>query len=178
MTTSARVKTADGKVSRDYFAQGAGNVRPDRMFNPGVIFDARDNDWLGFLEGAGFDTDTAVEPIDSSDYNAPSIAIGEVIGSKTVTRRVTAVRPGSYQTTISVPGVTATVSPSTLHFARAGETRTVTITLAPEAAPTSTTVFGSLEFDGAGTVARVPIAVASQAPTAQGAVTGTAQAVR
>ena len=178
MTTSARVKTADGKVSRDYFAQGAGNVRPDRMFNPGVIFDARDKDWLGFLEGAGFDTDTAVEPIDSSDYNAPSIAIGELVGSKKVTRRVTAVRPGSYQTTISVPGVTATVSPSTLHFARAGETRTVTITFAPEVAPASTTVFGSLEFEGAGTVARVPIAVASQAPAAQRAVTGTAQAVR
>jgi hypothetical protein len=178
MTTSARVKTATGKSSRDYFAQGAGNVRPDRMFNPGVIFDAREKDWLGFLEGVGFDTDTAAEPIDSSDYNAPSIAIGELGNSQTVTRRVTAVKPGSYQTTVSVPGVTATISPSTLHFARAGETKPVTITFAPEAAPLSGTVFGSLEFEGPGTLARLPIAVAPQALGAQAAVTGTEQAAR
>jgi subtilisin family serine protease len=178
MTTSARVKTASGKSSRDYFAQGAGNVRPDRMFNPGVIFDAREKDWLGFLEGVGFDTDTAAEPIDSSDYNAPSIAIGELGNSQTVTRRVTAVKPGSYQTTVSVPGVTATISPSTLHFARAGETKPVTITFAPEAAPLSGTVFGSLEFEGPGTLARLPIAVAPQALGAQAAVTGTEQAAR
>ena len=178
MTTAAQVKTATGKVSRDYFAQGAGNVRPDRMFNPGVIFDAKDKDWLGFLEGAGFDTDTAVEPINSSDYNGPSIAIGELVGSQTVTRTVTAVKPGSYQTSISVPGVTAAVSPSTLHFARAGQSKTITITFATGAAPTSKTGFGSLRIEGAGTLAHVPIAVAPQAPTAQSVVTGIAQAVR
>jgi subtilisin family serine protease len=178
MTTAAQVKTAQGKVSRDYFAQGAGNVRPDRMFNPGVIFDAKEKDWLGFLEGVGFDTDTAVKPINSSDYNTPSVAIGELVGSQTVTRRVTAVKPGSYQTSITVPGVTATVSPSTLHFARAGQTDTITITFAPGAAPASKTVFGSLTIDGSGTVAHVPIAVAPQAPAAQSAVTGTAQGVR
>ncbi len=178
MTTSARVKTANGKLSRNYFAQGAGNVRPDRMFNPGVIFDAGEKDWLGFLEGAGFDTDTAVEPIDSSDYNAPSIALGELVGSQTVTRRVTAVKSGSYQTTLSVPGVTATVSPSILHFAHAGDTKTVTITLAPEAAPLSGTVFGSLKFEGAGTLARLPIAVAPPALGPQSVVAGTEQADR
>ena len=128
MTTASRVKTADGTLSRDYSAQGAGNVRPDRMLNPGVIFESGGKDWLAFLEGQGIDTDTGVEPIDPSDYNAPSIAIGELAGSKTVTRKVTAVKPGSYQTTISVPGVAATVNPSILNFTRAGETKTVTIT--------------------------------------------------
>jgi subtilisin family serine protease len=178
MTTSARVKTGNGKLSRDYFAQGAGNVRPDRMFNPGVIFDAREKEWLGFLEGAGFDTDAAVKPIDSSDYNAPSIAIGELVGSQKVTRRVTAVKPGSYQTTISVPGVSATVSPSILHFAHAGQTKTITVTFAPEAAPLSEAALGSLKFEGAGTLVRLPIVVAPPAPGAQGVVTGTAQGVR
>jgi subtilisin family serine protease len=178
MTTSARVKTANGKSSRDYFAQGAGNVRPDRMFNPGVIFDAREKDWLGFLEGAGFDTDTAAKPIDASDYNAPSIAIGELVGSQQVTRRVTAVKPGSYQTAISVPGVAATVSPSTLHFAQAGQTKTVTITLSPQGGSLTGTAFGSLKFEGAGTLARLPVVVAPAAPGAQGVVAGTTQAVR
>jgi subtilisin family serine protease len=178
MTTSARVKTAKGKLSSDYFAQGAGNVRPDRMFNPGVIFDAKEKDWLGFLEGAGIDTDTAAKPIDATDYNAPSIAIGELGDSQKVTRTVTAVKPGSYQATISVPGVTATVSPSIVHFTHTGQTKTVTITFAPEGGQLSDTVFGSLKFEGAGTLARLPVVVAPPAPGAQGVVTGTVQAVR
>ena len=76
-------------------AQGAGNVRPDRMFNPGVIFDAGHEDWLGFLEGLGYDTGPSASPIDPSDYNSPSIAVGKLVGTKTVTRRVTAVSPAS-----------------------------------------------------------------------------------
>ena len=173
MTTGSRVKTVDGKVSRDYSAQGAGNVRPDRMFNPGVIFDASERDWWGFLEGQGFATDSGVEAADPSDYNAPSIAIGKLTGSQTVTRKVTAVKPGSYQTTISVPGVTATVNPSTLNFTSAGQTKTVTISFTPEAALPSEAVFGSLKFAGAGTLARLPIVVVPQASDAPAAVTGT-----
>ena len=71
MTTSARVRPPMASSSRDYFAQGAGNVRPDRMFNPGVIFDAGEQDWWGFLEGEGFDTESGARPIDPSDYNSP-----------------------------------------------------------------------------------------------------------
>jgi Fibronectin type-III domain/Subtilase family len=173
MTTASRVKTADGTLSRDYSAQGAGNVRPDRMLNPGVIFDAGSKDWLAFLEGQGIDTDTGIGPIDPSDYNAPSIAIGNLADSQTVTREVTAVKAGSYRTTISVPGVTATVSPSVLNFASAGETKTVTVTLAPKAAPPSATVFGSLRFEGDGTLARLPIVVVPQAAVEPAAMTGT-----
>jgi subtilisin family serine protease len=178
MTTSARVKTADGKSSRDYYAQGAGNVRPDRMFDPGVIFNAQERDWLGLLEGVGVDTDSGVRPLDPSDYNAPSIAIGKLVGSQRVTRTVTAVKPGSYRTTISVPGVAATVNPSTLNFTHEGETKTVTITLTPTEAPPAEAVFGSLTFEGAGALARVPIVVVPQASDMPDAVTGTAQAIR
>jgi hypothetical protein len=171
MTTASRVKKANGKLNRDYFAQGAGNARPDRMFNPGVIFDAGERDWLAFLEGEGFETDTGVKPIDPSDYNAPSIAIGKLVGSQTVTRRVTAVKPGTYQTDISVPGVTATVTPSILNFSRAGQTKIVKITFTRNAAPLSKAVFGSLKFAGAGTAARLPIAVVPEAADVPSVVT-------
>ncbi len=97
MTTASRVKKANGKGSRDYLAQGAGNVRPDRMFNPGVIFDSMEPDWWAFLKGEGFDTDSGVAAIDPSDYNSPSIAIGKLVGSQTVTRKLTAVKAGSYR---------------------------------------------------------------------------------
>ena len=82
-------------------------------------------------------------------------------------------KPGSYQTTISVPGVTATVNPSALNFTSAGQTKTVTISFTPEAAPPSEAVFGSLKFAGAGTLARLPIVVVPQASAAPAAVTGT-----
>jgi subtilisin family serine protease len=172
MTTASKVKKANGKRSGDYFAQGAGNVRPDRMFNPGVVFDAGEKDWLAFLEGAGFDTDSRLSPIDPSDYNSPSIAIGKLVGSQTVTRTVTAVKAGSYQTSISVPGVTATVSPAVVDFTSAGQTKTIKITFTREAAAFSKAVFGSLKLTGADTVARLPITVVPQAAEAPKVVTG------
>ena len=49
MTSARRTKNPDGSVNRDWYAQGAGNVRPYRMFNPGVIFDAGEEDWRGIL---------------------------------------------------------------------------------------------------------------------------------
>jgi subtilisin family serine protease len=163
MTTASRVKKANGKRSRDYLAQGAGNARPDRMFNPGVIFDSGEQDWLSFLAGEGFHTDAGVAAIDPSDYNSPSIAIGKLVGSQTVTRKLTAVKAGSYRTTISVPGVTATVSPSIVNFSSAGETKAVKITLTRKDAPFSKPIFGSVKFAGAGTAARVPIVVVAEA---------------
>ena len=172
MTTAARVKKANGKLSRDYFAQGAGNVRPDRMFDPGVIFDAGERDWFGFLEGEGFDTESGVKAIDPSDYNSPSIAIGKLVGSQTVTRKLTAVKPGSYRATISVPGVEAMVNPSIVNFSSAGETKTVKITLTRKAAPFSKAIFGSVKFAGAGTLARLPIVVVPQAAEAPNVVRG------
>ena len=114
MTTSARVKNADGSMSVDYYAQGAGNIRPSAMFNPGLVLESGVGDWLGFIEGAGADEFDEVEPIDPSSYNSPSIAIGSLVGTQTVTRRVTAVKAGQYRASVAVPGVTATVTPATV----------------------------------------------------------------
>jgi hypothetical protein len=89
-----------------------------------------------------------------------------------VTRRITAVKPGSYATTISVPGVTATVSPSVVNFTSAGQTKTVEITFSRKTAPLSEVVLGSLKFTGAGTLARLPITVVPQAGDAPNMVAG------
>jgi subtilisin family serine protease len=166
MTTASRVRTSAGAVSNDYFAEGAGNVRPDRMFDPGVIFRSSARDWLAYLEGLGVDTRTGVAPIDPSDFNAPSIAIGELVGSQTVTRRVTAVKAGIYQTSIGLAGVQASVSPSLLSFTRPGQTRTIKITFSRQTAPLSKPDFGSLRITGSGTTARVPIVVVPEAVAA------------
>jgi hypothetical protein len=90
-----------------------------------------------------------------------------------VTREVTAVKAGLYSTSINVPGVRVSVSPSLLYFRHAGQTRRITITLSRETAPLSEADFGALRITGQGTVARVPIAVVPQAVDAPDVITGT-----
>ena len=164
MTTASRVKKANGKLSGDYLAQGAGNVRPDRMFNPGVIFDAGDRDWFAFLEGEGVKTDTGVNPIQPKRLQRPVDCDRQAGWFTDGDEKGHCSRPGTYQTDISVPGVTATVTPSILNFSSAGQTKTVEITFTRNAAPLSKAVLGSVKFAGAGTVARLPIAVRQRPP--------------
>ena len=167
-----RTKNADDSVSRDYHAQGAGNIRPDRMFNPGVIFDSGDQDWLGFIAGLA----TTSGPGGGgrpSDYNSASIAIGKLVGSQTVTRRVTAVKAGLYQATINLPGVNATVSPSILYFSSAGQTKTIKIKFSRKNAPLSRRPSGRSTFAARDTQARLPIAVTPEALDAPDVITGT-----
>jgi len=172
MTTASSLKKADGKVDTDRYAQGAGNVRPDLMLNPGVVFNSNELDWLGYLEGQGLDTGTGVAPIRGIDYNSPSIAIGKLVGQQTVTRRVTAVKPGVYRASISVPGMNATVSPAVMNFTQAGRTKTIRVTLSRKDAATGQAVFGTLVLTGAGTTARVPVAVTPQVVAAPVSVAG------
>jgi hypothetical protein len=172
MTTAADTKTASGAASTDVFAQGSGEVTPARMFNPGLVYDSSDVDWLGYLEGVGVATGTGVPAIDPSDYNAPSIAIGELLGSQTVTRTVTAVTPGLYRATISVPGVKATVTPSILNFGAAGQTKQFKVTFTQDTANSGSTVTGALTWAGAGTTVRSPIALTPRSALAPADVTG------
>ena len=173
MTSSARVKNKDGSQNRDYYAQGAGNIRPREMFNPGLIFDSGPVDWERFMVGAGFDLGPEVDPIDPSDYNSPSIAIGKLVGEQTVTRKVTAVTPGLYKTAVSVDGVNATVTPSMLTFAQPGQTRTINVTLSRRSAPIGKVAFGSLTLASTAVTVRAPIAVTPQAVDAPDVVRGT-----
>jgi hypothetical protein len=163
MTTTARLKNSDGSLSHDYYAQGAGNIRPSEMFNPGLIFDSGPADWESFLEGVGFDLGPEVDPVDPSDYNSPSIAIGRLVGRQTVTRKVTAVKPGLYKAKVSVDGVNATVTPSLLSFTRPGQTKTIKVTLSRRSAPLGKVAFGSLSLESTGVAVRAPIAVTPQA---------------
>ena len=72
------------------------------MFNPGIVYDAGFNEYLGFLcdaapevfgdpEGTCASLDAAGIPTDASDLNLASIAVAELAGTQTVTRTVTSV---------------------------------------------------------------------------------------
>ncbi|TVT49933.1 S8 family peptidase, partial [Amycolatopsis rhizosphaerae] len=172
MTTATDTLTADGKPSADLFAQGAGEVTPSKMFNPGLVYDSSDVDWLGYLEGLGIATGTGVGAIDPSDYNAPSIAIGKLLGTRTVTRRVTAITPGLYRATVDLPGIKATVTPSILNFSKPGETKEFKVTFTQVSAPSGVAAAGHLTWTGGGTTVRSPIAVTPWSAIAPASVAG------
>ncbi|WP_201752779.1 S8 family serine peptidase [Micromonospora rubida] len=172
MTTTFPTRTATGKRTSDVFAQGAGHVDPAKMLNPGLVYDASEQDWLGYLEGLGVRTGSGVKPIQGSDLNYPSIGVGKLFGTRTVTRKVTAVTPGVYHATVDLPGLKVKVSPSTLRFKKAGETKQFTVTMELKTAPAGVPTIGSLTWHGGGTVVRSPIVVTPQSVLAPTEVRG------
>ncbi|WP_329613290.1 S8 family serine peptidase [Streptomyces brevispora] len=172
MTTASPTKAADGKDSEDVFAQGAGEVEPRSMLQPGLVYDSNEQDWLAYLEGVGIRTGTGTKAIDPSDLNYPSIAIGELFGSQTVTRTVTATQAGTYRAKVVLPGVKATVSPSVLHFSHPGQKRTFTVKLDVTTARSGILDTGSLTWTSGRTTVRSPIAVTPQSVHAPAEVKG------
>ncbi|MGI5485695.1 S8 family serine peptidase [Microtetraspora malaysiensis] len=171
MTTAVPTKNADGTNSTDVYAQGAGNVDPTRMLEPGLVYDSAEQDWLGYLEGLGVRTGSGVAPIATSDLNYPSIAVGSLAGTRTITRTLTAVTPGKYKADIDLPGVKAKVSPSMLRFDRAGETKSFTVTIEMKDED-ATGITGSLTWTGEGHTVRSAIAVTVQGMIAPADVRG------
>ena len=151
------------------FRQGAGHVRPNNAANPGLVYNSGFNDWLAFLcgttngvnpascaalVGAGYSTDP-------SNLNVASIAIGDLPGVQTVTRKVTNVGGSSatYNVSLSgLAGVTAVVTPSSLTLGP-GETKSYTVAFTRTTAALNAYVGGQLTWsDGVHSV-RSPVVV-------------------
>lgn len=172
MTNASPTKTTDGKNSDDVFAQGAGEVEARAMLRPGLVYDSNEQDWLAYLEGVGIDTGTGTKAIDPSDLNYPSIAIGELFGTQTVTRTVTATTAGTYRAKVDLPGIKATVSPSVLHFSHPGQKRTFTVKLDVTTARAGAPDTGSLTWTSGRTTVRSPIVVTPQSVHAPAEIKG------
>ncbi len=157
------------------FRQGAGHVRPNSAADPGLVFDAGWNDWLPFLcgvqPGGGC---TGVTPIDPSNLNVPSIAIGDLAGTQTVTRRVTNVGGSSTPYTAAVTGMagfTVTVSPSSLSLSP-GQTGTFTVAITRVTAAANAYTGGQLTWTGGTHNVRIPMVVRPVALAAPVQVSG------
>ena len=170
MTTARQnLNKTFGTESADPFDIGAGHIVPKDAFDPGLVYDAGILDYVRFLCGSetqppifSADTCAALGSIDSSDLNLPSIAIAELVGSQTVTRRVTNVGTGNknYRVRIDAPpGIDVNVSPSTIHI-QSGESASyeVTFTATGAAVPDEWT-FGSLSWEQGNDEVRSPIAI-------------------
>ncbi|MDH6237929.1 S8 family serine peptidase [Cryobacterium sp. CG_9.6] len=162
MTSAYNTVDSAGNPVTDPFTQGAGHVDPTKFFDPGLLYLSGTADWYGFIQGIGYDV--GVPAIDPSNLNLPSIAIGALTAPETITRTVTSTRGGEFTAQpVSLPGMDAVVSPSTLSFGAAGETQSYTVTFSRTDAPLDQFSTGSLDWvTGSGTdrvVVHTPIAV-------------------
>jgi hypothetical protein len=170
------------------FRQGAGHVRPNSAADPGLVYNSGFNDWLAFLCGTttGVSASTcsslsgAGYSLDPSNLNGASIAVGDLPGSQTITRKVTNVggSPATYTSSVNgMAGFTVVVSPSFFSI-NPGQTKTYTVTITNVSAPLNAYRGGQLRWsDGAGHVVRSPIVVRPVALGAPASVSGTGGAI-
>lgn len=160
MTTATNVVNSDGSRTTDVFGTGAGQADVVKALSPGLVYDAGDTEYLKFIQGTGLDV--GIPDLGSTaarDMNLASFAVGSLAGKVTVTRTVTALKPGLYRATANVPGVNVKVTPSVLNFPSAGDQRSYKVTFENSSSALGTFAMGSLAWEGAGSSVVSPVAV-------------------
>jgi subtilisin family serine protease len=184
MTSAGDVLDGPDTSPTVIFRQGAGHIAPNGAADPGLVYNSNANDWLAFLCG----TTSAVSAstcaalhgagysFDASDFNGASIAIGNLAGLQTITRRVTNVSSAAETYTASVAGlagITADISPSSFTI-NPGETKTFTVTFTRTDAALNAYAGGQLTWTGSnGHHVRSPLVIKPVALAAPAQVSGT-----
>lgn len=185
MTTAYQTtKTGStGLVFGTPFDFGAGHADPNRAQNPGLVFDSGFADWLGFLCGTqlpvSFCADAGVPVLDPSNLNVPSIAIGDMAGTQTVTRRVTNVsgeRTTFTASTSGLAGTTVTVTPASFTL-NAGQSQVVTVAFLNSGAPLNTYRTGAITWTSTKHSVRIPTVIRPVALAAPAAVSSSGAAI-
>jgi fibronectin type III domain protein/subtilase family protein len=169
------------------FSQGAGHIRPNSAADPGLVYNSGFFDWLAFLCGTtdGVDPDTCTALVNAgfstepSNMNVASIAIGDLAGVQTVTRKVTNVgsSAATYTPSISgLAGITVDVQPTSLTLSP-GQTGTFTVTFTRTTATLNAYAGGQLTWtDGTHNV-RIPMVIRPVPIAAPLEVTGTSSGI-
>jgi hypothetical protein len=165
------------------FRQGAGHVKPNSAADPGLVYDSDVEDWYAFIcatQPQGLEA-SLCGPLwadgiskNPSDFNTASIAIGNLAGIETITRRVTNVsgKKLTVNAAISgVAGITTVVSPASLTL-NPGETKSFTVTFTTTTAALNAYTGGYLTWTGGGYSVRSPIVVQPVALAAPVQVSG------
>ena len=134
---------------------GAGQVAADEAFDPGLVYDSGQTEWLQYscgigvhLLSGGADICDTVGIVDPSNYNSPSLAIGDLAGKQTLTRTVTNVSklPALYLPTIQAPaGFKVDVTPKLIALLP-GRKQTFKVTVTRTTGAFGEWSFGSLRW--------------------------------
>lgn len=172
MTSSYDTVNAANETVTDPFAQGAGHVDPTKFFEPGLLYLNGVNDWWSYIAGIGYDV--GVEPVDPSNLNLASIAIGSLTAPEAITRTVTSTQAGEFVAEVNgLAGIDVQVEPATLSFAAAGESKSYTVTFARTDAALDSFSTGSLDWVSGDTRVHSPVAVQPVTLVAPATVAGT-----
>jgi len=175
MTTGYDVLDGPNTNPLVIFRQGAGHVMPNSAADPGLVFNSGFVDWLNFICGTQPGSFcSAFTPIDPSNLNVPSIAIGDLAGTQAVTRSVTNVGSGAATYTASFTGMdgfSVVVTPASLTLAK-GATASFTVNFTRTTAALNAYAGGQLTWtDGIHNV-RIPMVVRPVALAAPTQVSG------
>ena len=159
---SALMTTARDHVSTSNpFDQGAGFVQPNGATDPGVVFEHELPEWAGYLEDVlQADIWEEVAPLDGSELNQASIAIGQLAGTETVTRTLTSVSGEDETSELSaeLDGVDVAFSPESVTVP-AGGTAAVEVTFTRTDAAYGEYATGYLTANSGTHAVRLPLAV-------------------
>lgn len=181
MTTAGDVLDGPNTNPVVIFRQGAGHVNPNAALEPGLVFDQGLNDWQAFLCGVSnampASTCSALvqqgRSTDPSDLNLPSIAIGDLAGVQTVTRRVTNVGNTTATYTASVEGLSGFNVSLPGSFALApGASKTIEITFLRTSATLNAYVGAQITLSDGTHNVRIPVVVRPVAMAAPAQVGG------
>ncbi len=147
------------------WAQGAGHVSPTSANDPGLVYDGGKADWVRYQ--CKVNKAAVVPASDCTFYgtldetynlNQPSITVSQVVGTTTVTRKVTNVggSTATYTATASVPGFTTVVTPASLTI-DPGVTKTFTVKLTGAGAVDGVWGYGKLVWTDGSHVVTSPI---------------------
>jgi hypothetical protein len=176
LVTSARadVLREDGATSVDAFDAGGGYIQPNRAADPGLVYDLYSEDYDAFACGAGIARVSEDEcvmlaeagyPMAVGELNLPSLAIPDLVSTRTLHRRVTNLgSAATYQARVTAPpGTTVAVTPATLALG-AGETGefSVTVVNLGDAARLDAWQFGDVTWTDGAHAVRSPLAVLPQ----------------
>ncbi len=168
MTTAKSVRTNRNRVDKDPFGQGAGEVRPQRFFDPGLFVTSDATEWRRFIQGQGYDV--GYRPLAAKDLNGPSLAEGEVTSTTTFKRTFVSTRKGTWDVSVHVPGFKA-VTRKHLVAKRVGDRESLTVRFMRTTAPLLQFSTGYLVLDGP-TRVRLPIALRPVSVAAPAEVAG------
>jgi hypothetical protein len=142
------------------WAQGAGQITPNRAADPGLVYDAGAADYAKYLCNAGQSAQCSGGTAPSHNLNLASITVHNAAATQTITRRVTNVgsSAATFNGTATLPGHEVTVSPASLTLA-AGASASYTVTLKRTTAMDLNWYYGAVSWSNGSNTATIPLQV-------------------